>query len=197
VPADNTPPASPRPPEPPFLERKEKPGGKIYDYHCTLAHAEPGFVIVRFVVPNFVRKPATPLHTPIPIPPGTTSFGYFWHRRAFDVYRMLAPGGSLVAHRFEAISIVSLDDSSIHYRDLVLDWWAFPDGRLIEEDRDELDDLVAAGAVSSGDAERANAVARHVFGRYRHIIDEVVAIESRLGLQPSPPPEPLHRDPRR
>lgn len=191
MPGENTPPAPRRPPEPPFVERKEKPGGKVYEYQCTLAHAEAGFVIVRFVVPNFVSKPGAALRTPIPIPPGTTSFGYFWQRRDFDVYRMLDPGGSLVAHRFEAISVVSLDAGSIHYRDLVLDWWAFPDGRLIEEDRDELDDLVAAGAVSPRDAERANAVARHVLSRYRHIIDEVVAIEARLGLHPSPPPEPL------
>lgn len=121
-------------------------------------------------------------HIPIEVPPGTVSHGYFWTRRPYNVYRFRSPGGQLLGHRFDAVADVTFAEDEVRYRDLVLDWWSLADGALIEEDRDELDGLVAAGTFSAEDQAAALSAARQVFSRYRHIIDEVEALEAKYGL---------------
>ena len=74
---------------------------------------------------------------------------------------------------------MKVTDEGVDYRDLVLDWWAFPDDSLIEEDRDELEAAIEVGTISAADARLAEDAAYQVFSRYRHIIDEVVALERR------------------
>ncbi|MEO6399028.1 MAG: DUF402 domain-containing protein [Tepidiformaceae bacterium] len=163
----------------PYLERKQKPDGTWREYECALLHREAGLVIVRFVM---ARGGA--IHgTPIEIPPGSVSHGYFWKRRPHNLYRMRRADGSLLAHRFDAVTEVRIGDSQVSYRDLVLDWWTLPDGTIIEEDRDELEELHAAGLLSDADSLIADEAAREVWSRYRHIIDDVVALERKLDLQ--------------
>lgn len=159
------------------LERKIKPDGTVREYRCEWAGRGPGLAILRFVV----HDPAS-FHVPVPFPAGTVSHGYFWTRRHYNVYCFRSPEGRLLAHRFDAVADVALSDDEVRYRDLVLDWWALADGLLIEEDRDELDALVAAGAFSERDQALARSAARQVFSRYRHIIDEVEALEAKFGL---------------
>jgi predicted RNA-binding protein associated with RNAse of E/G family len=132
--------------------------------------------IVRYVVtdPGAFRAP-------IALEAGVISDGWFWKRRPYSLYRFRTPDGAVIGHRFDAVSDVRLSVDVIEYRDLVLDWWVLPGGRIVEEDRDELESLVAAGEVSSAFARRAHDAARTVLGRYRHILDEVQRIERKLG----------------
>ena len=119
---------------------------------------------------------------PVAFPAGTVSHGYFWARRHYNVYRFHSPEGPLLAHRFDAVADVTISEDEVRYRDLVLDWWVLADGQLIEEDRDELDALVSAGTFSARDQALAVSAARQVFSRYRHIIDEVEALEAKYHL---------------
>lgn len=167
-------PAIPRP----VLERKLKPGGDVREYSCTLIAQEPGLAVVEFRMPEGGQA----FHAPIHIPPGSVSHGFFWLRRPYNLYRMRTPAGDLVAHRFDAVTGVRFDDDAISYRDLVLDWWVDRDDVIIEEDRDELEQLVAAGLVSPADAAKANEAAYQVLSRYRHVFDEAADIERRHRL---------------
>lgn len=159
-----------------YREVKLKHGGQRIVYPTTLIHRRPGLVIVRFLM----QKGGGPPRLPVQVPPGSISYGYFWARRPYNVYRWLRPDGALIAHRFDAVDGVRISAEEVVYRDLVLDWWALPDASLIEEDRDELAELTAAGELSPRDLARANEAARQVFSRYRHIIDEVVELERRF-----------------
>lgn len=159
----------------PFLERKRKADGTVHDYATELIHRDKTVVIVKFAM----TRGGGPPRLPVTVPAGSISYGYFWPRRPYNVYRWLTAGGELIAHRFDAVSDVRVTDTSVDYRDLVLDWWAFPDGSIIEEDRDELDEAVASGAVIAVDEQLANAAAYQVLSRYRHIIDEVEVLERR------------------
>lgn len=170
TPPGNSPASAPR-----YLEVKVKPDGTALEYETDLVHRDRTLVIVRFMM---VRGGGPP-RLPVVVPAGSVSYGYFWVRRPYNVYRWLHADGSLIAHRFDAVTDVRIAEDSVRYRDLALDWWAFPDGTLVEEDRDELEALAASGALSPKDLERANEAARQVFSRYRHIIDEVVALERR------------------
>jgi len=122
----------------------------------------------------------------IEVPPGSVSHGWFWTRRPYNLYRMRRPDGTLIAHRFDAVADVRLSPEAVEFRDLVLDWWATPDDTLIEEDREEFEELVAAGGLSTNDVAAANDAARAIFSRYRHVIDGVAAQERRLGIRGAP-----------
>ncbi|MCC6386019.1 MAG: DUF402 domain-containing protein [Dehalococcoidia bacterium] len=160
----------------PVIERKRKPDGSWREYACTLALRAPGLVVVRFPLP----AGAGAFATPVPVPAGSFSDGYFWERRPYTLYRLRGPDGAPIAHRFDAATEVRLAPGTVEYRDLVLDWWVLPSGEIVEEDREELEALTAAGAI--GPAERAaiTAAERAILGRYRHIIDEAARIERRL-----------------
>lgn len=160
---------------PAFLERKRKTDGTVLDYETELVHRDQTVVIVKFMM----TRGGGPPRLPVAVPAGSVSYGYFWPRRPYNVYRWLAPGGELIAHRFDAVTAVKVSESAVEYRDLILDWWAFPDGTLSEEDRDELDAAIASGAITAAEAKLANDAAYQVFSRYRHIIDDVEALERR------------------
>lgn len=165
----------------PFRERKRKADGTVHEYDTALVHQDKTVTIVRFEM----TRGGGPPRLPISVPPGSVSYGYFWARRPYNVYRMLGPDGSVLAHRFDAITDVRITSDSVDYRDLILDWWALPDGTLLEEDRDELEDAITAGTISVVDQRIANEAARQIFSRYRHIIDEVVELERRLVVRSS------------
>lgn len=162
----------------PYLERKQKPDGAWREYHCTLLHKSAGLVIVRFVMERGGAIPGTP----VAVDPGSVSHGYFWTRRPYNLYRMRRRDGSVIAHRFDAVTDVALGEDEVSYRDLVLDWWVQPDGTIFEEDRDEFEELQAAGKLPAEDRRKAEEAARQIWSRYRHIIDDVVALERKLGL---------------
>ena len=73
---------------------------------------------------------------------------WFWPARNYNLYRMRGPDGAPLAHRFDAVSAVVIEDDAVTYRDLALDWWVTADGALIEEDRDEFDELVREGRLT-------------------------------------------------
>jgi len=159
-----------------IIERKTKADGSTREYPCTLVSRQRGLVVVEFLM----AKGGSIYGTPIEVPPGSVSYGFFWRRRPYNLYRMRDPAGAIIAHRFDAVADVRFGDSFVSYRDLILDWWITPDDVLIEEDRDEYEAAIAAGAMSSADAEAANTAAQQIYSRYRHIIDEAATIEERV-----------------
>ena len=159
----------------PFRERKHKVSGQVLEYETRLVRQDSQVTIVSFEM----RHGGGPPRLPIVVPAGSVSYGYFWPRRPFIVYRWIGPDGALLAHRFDAVTDVRVSASAVEYRDLVLDWWAFPDGTLIEEDREELEEALSSGTISAREAERAEEAARQVYSRYRHIIDEVERLERK------------------
>ncbi len=160
-------------------ERKIKADGTTREYPVELLHASPGMVVVRFAM----TRGGTQAEGRIVIPAGSISDGYFWLKRPYNLYRMKQADGTIIAHRFDAVTAVSFDGATVAYRDLILDWWALPGDELIEEDREEYEAAMASGSVSREDAAKTDEAARQVIGRYRHIIDEVEAFEGRHGLE--------------
>jgi len=158
----------------PFRERKKKVDGTIEEYETELVYRDGRVAIVRFEMPRGGRP-----GLPVTVPPGSVSFGYFWARRPYSMYRWIGPDGKVLAHRFDAVGEMRFEPGGVEYQDLALDWWVLPDGTLIEEDRDELEAAVASGAINAADAARANEAARQIYSRYRHIIDEVEDLERR------------------
>ncbi len=159
-----------------IIERKIQADGTVREYACTLLHAELNLVVIRYTVVGG----STGFVTPLALPPGSTSDGYFWRNKHYNLYRFRGPSGEVLGHRFDAVTDVRVAPGLVEYRDLAVDWWVLADGTLIEEDRDELDALAATGVLSRTDIAAANDASRQVFSRYRHIIDGAAALEGRI-----------------
>lgn len=157
------------------IERKRKPDGQEHVFQCDYLANGPGFALVRFEL----TRPGA-FATPVPIPVGTSSYGYFWQNRPFNAYRFVDRTGHVVAHRFDAVDNVRITARDIRFDDLVLDWWVLPGNVLLEEDRDEFDELLASGSLPPGAAERVDEATRLIHSRYRHIIDELDMLQRRL-----------------
>ena len=161
----------------PWVERKGKPDGSERRYPTQLEFASPALVIVSYVM----RRGGAVFGTPIEIPPGSVSFGYFWRSRPYTVYRM-REGDRIVAHRFDAVTGVRIGRGGVSYRDLALDWWLTPEGDLIEEDRDEFEELCEAGAFSPADLAAAARAERVIARAASRLLPELAALERRLGI---------------
>ncbi len=167
----------------PVTERKIAVDGSVREYGCQLVARRPGLTVVRFDMP----KGGNVFGAPVDVPPGSVSYGWFWTRKPYSLYRMFGPDGALLAHRFDAVAGVRFLHDAVEYHDLVLDWWVLPDDTIIEEDRDEFEALAASATLSPADAAAANKAAFEVLSRYRHIIDDVERLEARLGIRPAGP----------
>ena len=160
-----------------WVERKRKPDGSERRYTCALEHASPSLVVVSYVM----RQGGAVFGTPIDIPPGSVSYGYFWRARPYTVYRM-RDGDRIIAHRFDAVAGVRIREGEVAYRDLALDWWLTPDDALIEEDRDEFLELRADGAFSPADLAAAARAERVIARAADRLLPELASIEQRLGI---------------
>ena len=161
----------------PWVERKRKPDGSERRYTCALEHASASLVVASYVM----RQGGAVFGTPIDIPPGSVSYGYFWRARPYTVYRM-RDGDRIIAHRFDAVAGVRIREGEVAYRDLALDWWLTPENVLIEEDRDEFLELRADGAFSPADLAAAARAERVIARAADRLLPELAAIEHRLGI---------------
>ena len=161
----------------PWLERKRKPDGSERRYRCRLEHASSSLVVVSYVM----RQGGAVFGTPIDIPPGSVSYGYFWRSRPYTVYRMRA-GDRIVAHRFDAVAGVRYREGEVAYRDLALDWWVTAENELIEEDREEFEELREAGVFSAGDLAAAARAERVIARAGERLLPELAGLERRYGI---------------
>ncbi len=158
------------------LERKVGHDGRVREFGCTWEHRSDTLAIIRY---DIVRGGELADGT-VTIPPGSRSYGYFWKSRRYGCYRFVGPGDSgVIAHRFDALKKTSWNEDVVEYHDLILDWWVTAEGVFLEEDRDEFDAAIEAGTISTADAKRAIGAAQDISSRYRHIIEDIAALERR------------------
>jgi protein associated with RNAse G/E len=128
-------------------EVKRHLDGRIERFPCWLLLRRPHLVVLRFdheeerQAGDFVFLK------------GSRSFGFFWRRRSYLLYRMVGPNGHLIAHRFDVVEDVRLDEGEVSYTDLLLDLWVDPRGSLRVEDEDEVAEYARRGLLSA--AQRA------------------------------------------
>jgi hypothetical protein len=91
--------------------------------------------------------------------------------------------GQLIAHRFDAIGDLRFTNKSVHYRDLILDWWLTSEGDLIEEDREELENLLESKLFSDADAAKAEYTGKIIRNNKQRILRELKVIERVANLE--------------
>lgn len=120
----------------------------------------------------------------ITFPPGTTTYGFFWRRRPYNLYRLVDPQGRLLAHRFDVVDEVRIrpQRGEVEYLDLLLDIWVYPDGHLRLEDEAEVADHVRRGLLSPRQRARIARTQNYLLRAWGRIIGDSRALLVALGL---------------
>lgn len=124
-------------------EVKRHLDGRVERFDCRLVARRPHLAVLRFDHRAELRAGG------FLFPAGSRSYGFFWRRRPYQLYRMTGPDGRLIAHRFDVVEGVRLDEAEVSYTDLLLDLWVDPQGGSRVEDEDEVAAYARRGLLST------------------------------------------------
>lgn len=147
-------------------EVKRHLDGRIERFECELLLRRRHLAVVRFDYDEELRPCGFLL------PAGSHSYGFFWRRRPYQLYRMMAPDGRLITHRFDVVEDMRLGEQEVSYQDLLLDVCVDAQGRVRVEDEDEVADYVRRGALTPAQRERIERTRALLLLRHRAIVRE-------------------------
>lgn len=148
-----------------ITEVKRHLDGRVERFACEALAVSPARAVVRFVSPGAIG----------PYPPGTVTVGFFWPDRPYNLYRLEAPDGTLLGHRFDVVTDVRIAPDRIEYVDLILDVVVDPDGTVRVEDEEELRAAAARGLLSPEGAAVVERARGELLAGYRRLIEDAVA----------------------
>jgi hypothetical protein len=130
-----------------FIEVKRRLDGSEERFDCTAVLVTGDVAIVEFRIPVAVGN----------VPKGSTTIGWFWRRRPYNLYRFVGKDGTPLLHRFDVVDEVVIDGHGVGYLDLIVDVLVSPTGEITIEDEDELKAAAERGAI---DERRLGAIER-------------------------------------
>lgn len=154
-------------------EVKRHLDGRVERFPCRLVLRRPQVAVLRF--DHEEDREAAGLV----LPGGSRSFGFFWPRRPYNLYRIVAPRGRLIAHRFDVVEEVRLDGEEVSYTDLLLDVWVDPRGGVRVEDEDEVTDYARRGLLSPAQRRRIERTRALLLRRHAAILREAARLLSQ------------------
>ena len=149
-----------------FIEVKRRLDASEERFECELVHRTERVVVVSFRLPAAVGD----------VPKGSTTIGWFWARRPYNLYRFVGKDGDVLLHRFDVVDEVRIGEDRVEYLDLIVDLLVSPTGQVTIEDEDELKAAAKRGKV---DAARLGAIERAlttVTRDWRRIVREALAV---------------------
>lgn len=115
------------------------------------------------------------------VPAGSRTYGFFWRRRPYVLYRIAGPDGRLIAHRFDVVENVRLGEGEVSYTDLLLDLWVDPDGQARLEDEDEVEEHARRGLLAPAQRRRIETTRDLLLRRHRVIVREAARLLDESG----------------
>ncbi len=159
-----------------ITETKRHLDGSAHRFACELLALRPQFAIVLF------RHGRGRSAGGFRFPRGSRTYGFFWRRRSYSLYRMLGPSGRLIAHRLDVLEDVRLSETEVSYLDLSLDIWVDPEGAVTIEDEDEVADHAAHGLLSKAQQRHIARTRKLIVRDHRRIIREAERLLADLRL---------------
>ena len=159
-----------------ITEVKRHADGAEHRYECELLALRPHVAIVLFR--HWRGRSAGGFR----FPRGSRTYGFFWKRRPYSLYRMTGPDGRLIAHRFDVLDDCRLSANEVSYLDLLLDIWVAPDGRVQVEDEDDVAAWAGAGLLSKAQRQRIERTRTLLLRRHRAIEREAERLLAEVGL---------------
>ncbi len=155
------------------VEVKRHVDGRVERFDCRLVVRLPHLAVLRFDHGEEGRF----------LPIGGRSFGFFWRRRAYVLYRIERSNGRVVAHRFDVVEGVQLDDAEVSYTDLLLDVRVDARGILRVEDEEEVAQYARRGLLSAAQRERIERTRALLHRRHAAIAREAARLLAKGGSQ--------------
>ena len=146
-----------------ITEVKRHLNGREVRFDLQLVLRRPHLIVASFVHPKTLQRDGFTFER------GAVSYGFFWRRRPYVMYRMLGPQGRLVANRFDVVEDVHLGEREVSYRDLLLDIWIDASGVVQVEDESDVADARREGTLSNAQLERINRTRDLILRRHRVI----------------------------
>jgi predicted RNA-binding protein associated with RNAse of E/G family len=117
----------------PVIERKTRYDGSAQDFACRILALEPGKrAVIRY---DFAREWTV---SGIALPKGGFTAGHFWIDRPYNVYHWLDPAERTLGFYFNVGHTDVISESTVAWRDLIIDVVVTPDGKIDILDEDEL-----------------------------------------------------------
>jgi hypothetical protein len=155
-----------------ITETKRHLDGSADRFACELVLRRPDVIVVRFE--HWEGRSAGGFD----IPRGSRTHGFFWRRRPYSLYRMTGPDARPIVDRFDIVEDVRLGEREVSYLDLLVDIWVAPDGSVLVEDEDEVEDHLARGLLSTAQRQRIERTAALLVRGHRRIIREAARLLS-------------------
>jgi predicted RNA-binding protein associated with RNAse of E/G family len=117
----------------PVTERKTRFDGSVEEFACHILLLEPGDrAVIRY---DFARDWS--VHG-IQLPKGGFTAGHFWVDRPYNVYHWLDQAGRTLGFYFNVGHTDLVSETTVAWRDLIVDVIVAPDGRIDILDEDEV-----------------------------------------------------------
>jgi predicted RNA-binding protein associated with RNAse of E/G family len=150
-----------------IYEVKRHLDGTEERYTLTLVRREPHVVVAEY------RFKKSYVRDGFDIPRGSKTYGFFWRRRPYIMYRMIDPKGRNIADRYDVVRDVELGEREVAYTDVLLDVWVRPDGSTLVEDEDEVAEAARDGLLSRAEVREVERVRDLILRRHRAIEGEI------------------------
>jgi len=160
-----------------ILESKETLDGRVQTFSCLAVVLSATLAVIRF---DHTAERRTDGFF---FPAGSHTLGYFWPRRAYNCYRFAGPDGAVIAYRFDVVDRVRIRPGHVSYRDLLLDVWRSPSGRITIEDDDEVAAAVSTGILGEREMARIERTRALLVRDHQRIVIECEAIAARSALR--------------
>ncbi|OGO51121.1 MAG: hypothetical protein A2148_07150 [Chloroflexi bacterium RBG_16_68_14] len=157
-----------------ITEIKRHLDGRVERFGCRLVARWPHLVVLCFGHAQKRRAGE------VLLPRGSRSYGFFWRRRPYLLYRMVEPDGRVIAHRFDVVERVRLGGGEVSYRDLLLDVWVDAGGRVWVEDEEEVAEHARRGLLSAAQRARIERTRALLLRRHGAIAREAARLLSQV-----------------
>ena len=158
-----------------ITEVKRHLDGRVERFACRLVARRPHVVVLRFDHKARRRAGGFTLLA------GGRTYGFYWPKRPYVLYRILAPDGALIVHRFDVVEGVRLAESEVSYTDLLLDVLVDPMGRVRVEDEDHVADHARRGLLTPAQRERIERAKAVLLRRHGAIEREAMGLLEEAG----------------
>jgi predicted RNA-binding protein associated with RNAse of E/G family len=153
-----------------ITEVKRHIDGRVERFECALVLQRRHLVVVRYELSRGRRVSG------VRVPSGSRTFGVFWRRRPYVMYRFEAPDGELLGHRFDVVENMRISNAEVSYDDLLLDVWIPANAAPVVQDEDEVAAAARSGALSRDQRRVIARTKERLLRGWPRIVREVEAI---------------------
>ncbi len=153
-----------------ITEHKRDINGKLVQFECSSVLLNGERAILQYI---WLReKPYR--DGPVYLPAGAIhTDAFYWSDRNYLIYRLTSQDGKLYGHRIDVCEDVVITNDSIHWQDLVLDFWIDPKGIIHVLDEEEFAEAFRDRKLTQKQFDIVNRTREFLLQQYHSIISSL------------------------